>query len=120
MQITTNHELSRHFISDIFETAQYSAIDYWCEYSAIHRSDTDPTIITQMNVREEDEPDIIRISHDMVGKAIQSLIDGTVQVNSLTRSDILRAVLEDDTGYIDADAADVIIQVAALGEIRYG
>jgi hypothetical protein len=63
----------------------------------------------------EGEP--IDITPSLIRRGFEPAIDEA-------RPDLVRRLLnlarEDWTGEIDADAADVIIQLGALGEIRYG
>lgn len=60
-----------------------------------------------------------RINHIRIEKAIQEIIDGGL-TNQPIRDTIFDAVCEGDACYIDADAADAILQIAMFGEIVFG
>lgn len=108
-------------VSNIFETALHDSIDYWCEEIGVASVKVNgETRIQSLSVREEDEDLTIIVTASMVVEAIQKLLEGEVKVNNEIKSSIYKAVTENDAGYIDATAADVIVQVAAFNEIVYG
>ncbi len=57
---------------------------------------------------------------DAVARGIGRITRGEVAIREDLRTLIAEASRANDAGYIDADAADVIAQVALLGEITYG
>jgi hypothetical protein len=109
------------FLSDVLETALYGAIDYWCAKAKVHQEVVQGTkLIMSIDVREEGETEFHEITHASMVEAIQKICENEVTVTEEIRSSIYAAVTENDAGQIDATAADVIVQVAALGEIVYG
>lgn len=67
-----------------------------------------------------DHPTHYFVDADKIVKAIQTILSNTLTISSSIYDMLAKAVRENDAGYIDADVADVVLQVAVLGEIVYG
>jgi hypothetical protein len=121
-------------VQDIIDTASYGGITYWA---------TEPTAEEFAALPEGKEYTIVEgvddfpfggreveavhyLSKDEIRAAYAKLLDPSQEyVGPMVAGYILdswRDRDEDgiDCGHIDATAADVIVQVAALGEVRYG
>lgn len=83
-------------------------------YATLHENDGD------------DNPPALRVDVDAIARAyglIRRAAAGTLEIPFLSkqRARRLRDAYDDiDAGEIDSDDADVIVQVAVLGEVRYG
>lgn len=127
MTITLKFNLPAEFFGDILETALDS-----CEWIEIRRTlragNSRYVVIVEARPHwEEGKPfpegdnrnDWQLIDHAKIEAAIQKIIDGDL-TNQPTRDTIFDAVCEGDACYIDADAADAILQIAMFGEIVFG
>ncbi|WJN63481.1 hypothetical protein [Streptomyces phage phiScoe56] len=117
-------------VQDIIDTAAYGGITYWAGEPTREDFDALPEG-KEYTIREEgDDPDdavVHYLSKDQVRRAYAKLLDpGQEYVNRTIHGYILDSwrnrTDEDgiDCGDIDADAADVIVQVALFDEVRYG
>lgn len=128
--ITIKHEikLSEEFIGDVMVTmveSGYDSLFYWGTPTHIERDDTGiPHIIALFEDEQgEDVPPhqwtVYTVTSDMIAPAIEKIINERL-VGSGYMHYLMRAVMDCDAGDIDATLADCILQVAALGEVRYG
>lgn len=62
----------------------------------------------------------LNLTLDAVATGIGRIVRGDVAINANLRKLIGQASRENDAGNIDADAADVIVQAALLGDVVYG
>lgn len=71
---------------------------------------------------DEDDADIHTVTISDVARALGVIADLSrpLRLHSTDRARIAEASRENDGGQIDADDADVIIQVAAFGNVVYG
>lgn len=129
---------NRRELCSIMATVCYSSIDYWCEITEIEYAGIDDgsegiewpkriVIKPHQNIetggawgvfvddRERDKRPITITINDLQ-KAINQIVGKKVRVSD----DIRRWIASGDPGMIDADAADVIVQVACFGEIVFG
>ncbi|WJN62772.1 hypothetical protein [Streptomyces phage phiScoe15] len=123
-------------VQDIIDTAAYGGITYWAleptaeEFAALPEG-KEYTIVEGEDgswLGGEREVEAVHyLSKDDVRRAYAALLDPDQKfVNAEIHGYILDSwrnrTDEDgiDCGDIDASAADVIVQVAALGEVRYG
>lgn len=107
-------DVSDEFIIDIIDGAEEQGIGYWAEQS-VH--DTNARTLTFIETEEGEEH---HLSYDDITNAIEQLINKKVSVSSSIREAITLDVIDKDGCRMDADAYDVIIQVACFGEITYG
>jgi hypothetical protein len=117
-------ELKDAFLAAVLCTAIEGAIEYWASVpkdSVVSREDD---YVSAKIVESEASTDGEDPKEKTIGYA--ELADGirkALLVNPLDpdiRASILQAVCEDDAGFIDAQAADVIVQMAVFGELVYG
>lgn len=122
-------ELSREthaeFYSDSICTAIEGGIGYWSvcreyRWDGLAPEDIYATIQEQDEWDQVEHAKVMRIDWKTIRYGIRRILAGEVPI----RRDLLAAIkegyAEKDAGYIDADAADCIVQAALLGEIRYG
>lgn len=134
--MTTRTAEREEFLSDIITTAVEGGTGYWAQVSQYQyvmdgelHVYTGPKIegggtratLHELNDDEtgyKDEPLVVTI--DTIAAGIGKIERRDVQVHSWFHERILKASRANDAGQIDADDADIIVQVALLGEIRYG
>jgi hypothetical protein len=108
--------------------SQYQYMDRWSEPEgriAVHAGTRQPggtrATLHEMNDEETGyKAEGLDLTADAVARGLGKIKRGEVQISSSLRALIMRADADNDAGDIDADAADVITQVALLGEIVYG
>ena len=125
--------LSDEFIGDVMVTmveSGYDSLFYWGTPIFINRLSSTgvPSVIALVEDEEvpEDPTDeeVVNVethtlTADMVAPAIERIINERL-VGSELMHYLMRAVQDDDAGDVDATLADCILQVAVLGEVRYG
>lgn len=120
------------FIRDIAITAVesgYDGIGYWASCRKYKWSSVTPASLDHMlkfpeiRITPAEDPEDFKdqnITAATIRKGLRLIVDGTVKV----REDLFKAIAlanrENDGGHIDADCADVIVQVGLFGEIVYG
>lgn len=115
-------------VDDIMTTAAYGAITYWAEEPT--QADFDAAKPDQHVIRVNDEddydgPQTFWLTPAKIRQAIVEVAEG--RHTNDTIAGYVRQAFRDwtaedgiDTGDIDADAADCIVQVACFGEVVYG
>lgn len=118
INIAIKRELDREFIGDIFTTAFYGGITYWCE-KADNTYDSGHVVSAVLHIAEEDD-ETVTVTTEGIIEAISKIMDGTYPVRLDIREAINKAIIDNDCGNIDADGADVIVQYAGFKELVYG
>jgi hypothetical protein len=131
-QVQVSLDITRGFLSDILVTAfdgGYGGSWYWARphmqtpeqgpkfwlevdgdyWMAVH--------IIESDVSEGDSPRAFYINHHTLLLGLNKLFQPGVLPK---RGDIRSAVIAQEAGNIDSDAADVIVQLACFGELVYG
>lgn len=120
-------KISQESLDCILEMAgYYSGIGYW----AVKMEQDDEARTVTITENEEGENAVHVLTYDKIEATFWKLADSwqDLKVNSTIRSYFYKAVsdgIEDgkgdiDSGHMDADAADVLIQFACFGELVYG
>jgi len=125
----------REFLGDIITTAVEGGTNYWAQvsqyqyvhdgnvhvYTGMRVGDETRAVLHQLN---EDESDYLTegmvLTLDAVKKGIDRIVSGEVGVSDRIVDAVKRAASELDAGEIDSSDADVIAQVALLGDVVYG
>lgn len=138
--MATRTKQREEFLGDIITTAIEGGIGYWSQCSQYQYQGTgllgtglNPCVGqvregegTRATIHELDEygdgykDESLEITIETIAKGINQIIKCEKHVNSGLYTAIARGNKENDAGEIDADAADVIVQVALFGEIIYG
>lgn len=127
------------FLADIITTAVEGGTGYWAQVSQYQYADYsgifdgeltvyagerqgDDTRATLHELNDEDgyREQGLDLDLDAVARGLGRIKRGEIGINDRLRAVIMLADADNDAGEIDADAADVIAQIALLGEIRYG
>jgi hypothetical protein len=120
IEVTTTTEVEDEFIRDIFTTALEGGIGYWSA-CALYRWDTVQPNEFVAVIHELDPDDDETADEHGYGPAIN--IDHAVIVAGLTKmaekypQQFLDIVKDED---YDAGDADIIVQLAIFGEVKYG
>ncbi|MFN8758834.1 MAG: hypothetical protein ACK5XA_08500 [Tagaea sp.] len=115
--ITVSHTVSDQTIRDIKTTAAEGGIDYWSE---IEKYDFDAGVLKVItdDPIEGDGDKVYDVTDDVIKLGIERALAESKGRD--WESAIRRGVAADDAGEIDAEAADVIVQLGLFGEIVYG
>ncbi len=97
-------------VLDVIEMASYG-IGYWAS-SAVVDEDAKTYTVTEGDFEGRGDTETFVLTWQALRVAANKLIRFSVPVNR----DILASIVNND---VDATAADVIVQVAAFGEVRY-
>ena len=122
---------SQEVCEDILCTAFEGGINYWAEDIAPTREKRDGDLgwaYTGGRVGYDDGDGELRgkdITCEKVAHGIATIMQAGIEegkriVRPSTYQYILEALVSGDTGMIDADIADTIVQVALFGEVVYG
>lgn len=132
--IKVEMELSAQLVGDVLSMAM-SASDYWLSnlddagtlYRVFSHCDNEDNIDSILLTAEGPEAGTEHhnqtVTAERVGWAIESLVAGKVDHIPASHSvvqDILKGVMDSDSGYFDWNAADMILQVVVFGEVVYG
>lgn len=128
MTVISKDKITDENVQDIVDTAAYGGITYWASEPSQADFDAAPegTVATIYD-SETDEPEgaVHHLTADNIRQAVVDIVEKGL-TNSTIRDYITGAFdewnSEDgiDCGYIDADAADCIVQVACFGKVVYG
>ena len=119
-----SHEREQ-FLADILITAVEGGTGYWAAVSGYDWSDEEPAT-TRVTLHEVNDDETAydgaqhQVTIDVIATGVHRALDRETRVNQTIRESIAMGHIENDGGYIDSDAADVIVQLAVLGEITYG
>lgn len=120
------------FLADVIEVARFGAIDYWTDTERAHPDQGTLTVTVQRDLRDaipadpaglrrtEPTPGTFRIDPAAWSDAFTRIAMGRVRVRSDIVTAIRTALFEGDAGEVDAECADVLVQVAAWGSIVFG
>lgn len=121
----------KQFLHDVFVTALEGGIGYWSQASKYHWSvDADGEqedldgFVAIIHEWDEDANDYgskkLTVNRQVIQSGIRALADKSFQVRDDIRKTVLAASAMNDSGDIDAEIADVIVQAGLFGEVIYG
>ena len=114
-------EFSNETMHSVFVTALEGGISYWSECTVYKPGDDGGTGWYAI-VTEDGREGRVRIDATTIRNGLRLLLGGTVRV----REDIIRAgwrettTWNEPTGDLDAEGADVVVQLGIYGRIIYG
>lgn len=117
--IKATDEVVRQFYIDVMTTAVEGGINYWAVTKS-NRNLDDDVLSFQAKDAENEEALWLYCNADSVRDAINAIIFEKVDVGIYCREAITEAFTTLDAGEIDAELADVIVQVALFNEVVYG
>jgi hypothetical protein len=104
------------FLADVIVCAVEGGTGYWAQVP-VYRCDV--AAETRATLLDVVEPASIELTLDKVEAGLEKVRERGFAVSPRILEAVIEAERELDAGVIDADAADVIVQAAAFGEIRY-
>lgn len=125
VEIVVTAQVSLQTLADIIIVAVEGGIGYWSQ-TVTYRWTEGPihTYADIIEVGDGDEDEEDRKHHKIDLEVVKRGIERCLSQHSAAHSDIIeavhRAVVEDDAGHVDSDAADVIVQFGLFNEIVYG
>ena len=112
------------FYDDVLTTAVEGGIGYW---SVGRRYTWSEDAETSIELIEQDDGHVhgewVLIDRAAVRKAYNLIVSdkaNTLGLGDYYRNALLSAYAECDAGEVDSELADIVVQVAMLGEVRYG
>jgi hypothetical protein len=120
--VALTYPASRDFLADVALLAfTPGAIDYWCAIENVTRKDD---AIVSFDLREHEgygaDPVRVTVTHEVLAEGFRRVLAPEFKVRDDIRQHVARALLENDCCDIDVEVADVLVQAAALGTLRYG
>jgi hypothetical protein len=131
--VTTTLPITAHMVDAVLVGAfdgSYGASFYWAD--ALNIKVTKPesgdildelwyevTLRENEDVAETESP-IYTVNAENLTKAFQTFVQEEPPANTSITGYIQRALRENDPGYLDADCADVLVQIAVFGRLIYG
>jgi len=112
-------KVSDQFSKDVIVTARCGAIGYWAQETGYYAS-IGAMMIDECDEETGERTDSHVITAASIREAIRMILLGDVAVHRDIAMSIWQGNRDKDAGMIDADAADVIVQVACFGQIVYG
>ncbi len=117
-------EVTQEFLRDIICTAVEGGINYWAFPLKAQFDDSGDYLSAPIEEIEAQElggtKKRLNLDDSSILRGIQVLLGFKGQVATDIVGNVMNAVKECDAGYIDATAADCIVQAAMFGEIVYG
>lgn len=113
--VSTTVILEDDFIDDVLVVATEGGSNYWGDFAG------ERTLLTVTDTDGDEDYEHL-LNFAKVRAAIRKLVNPAedVNVNERTRRAIREAVVHQDAGMIDAELADVIVQIACFDELVYG
>lgn len=108
------------FLSDIIITAINDGIEYWAEMGEYLWEDDMPVLATLRESDDGYESPWMNLDHAAVELGIGQVLGGNIDIRADLKNIVAEANITHDASEIDAGIADIIVQAALLGEIRYG
>jgi len=121
-------DITERMVSDILISAldnPYGGARYWVQNVRVKSNDAEDILdeiwysATFEDSYGDHNPKYF-VNGEKVIAAIQDILNQNVTTSQIICDTLSKAIREDDAGYVDADVADVVLQVAVLGEIIYG
>ena len=121
LSIDWSTEEVENFCGDILTIAAEGGINYWASFNTERRTDlTVLTLSNMMDVEDEDQFDDVDIED--IWSTLQKVCDGVYDNSVANRilDDIQDDLATKECCQIDAEGADVIVQLALFDEVVYG
>lgn len=120
--MTTRSPEREEFLSDILITAVEGGTGYWAQVSNYNHTPAANAHVTLHEYHEEDDEGIIPqhlVDLDTIEKGLDLYLSFLKDRVDATWREYMAANLQNDAGDFDAEDADVIVQFAIFGEIKY-
>lgn len=122
LTVTQTVEVSKEFLNDVMTTALEGGINYWASITETKTENVEgDTVYLSATVvdAEDEDAEEHTVTLEKLVEAIQKIVQPEFDLRQDIKKSIISGVLKQDAGYIDAEGADVIFQVAAMGSIVF-
>lgn len=117
----------KQFLFDIFVTALEGSIKYWAaaktykwKKEGSDDEDLDNFHAVVVDAEDEDAFPESTINQDTIVKGVNRILKGGFQIRDDIRESVKSGNEDNDACYIDADAADCIVQAGLFNDIVFG
>lgn len=109
------------YLEDVIITAiEAGAVDYWGQIKNYHWMKAPAGVMVREDLRIGlGHNEWVNVTPEVIKAAMDKIISGEVETNKYIIGACAAAVATKDSTDIDSEIADVIIQVAILGEVKY-
>lgn len=109
------------YLEDVIIVAvEAGAIDYWAQTKNFHWMQAPAGVMAREDLRVGIGHNVwVYVTPEVIKAAMDKIIKGEVETNKYIIGVCAAAVATKDSTDIDSEIADVIIQVAILGEVKY-
>ena len=114
-KLTMDHVITKDQFLDLVDTAGY-AIGYWASQAEVLE---DPSGDVKYIVREAGNHRCT-VTPAMIEQAMVDVYMGNVDIRKDIKDSVTSAIMEEEYGEIDGEAADALMQIALFGAIVYG
>lgn len=116
IQVTTTVDLDDTFLDDMVTTAVEGGTDYWAAVSDYHWGDGEPTTVRLHELNDDESG--YREEGVLVDAA--TIAKGMQRLATVYPCHFERLVHPNNDWDHDADDADMVVQLALFGELKYG
>jgi hypothetical protein len=118
LHVTLSDRLMHEILTTAFEAGAFG-IGYWCCADKVERDSE--SWVTSLEAYDTDEPETLfgKVDAEVIARGIRRIL-AEQKCNDYHRDSVARLVLTQDTCSIDANDADVIVQVGLFNELVYG
>lgn len=111
------------FLNEIVLIASENSIDYWTNKIRRYYNDNNPYMeIFYFDPSDNPINDTIKsiVNNRLVSFGLKKIMKGNYAIRDDILKEILIANVRNDSGYIDSECADVIVQIALFDQIVFG
>jgi len=115
-------EQVREFCTDILTVAAEGGINYWATFNTERNSQAYVVALVNVMDLEDEEPLYDRVDVTTIWRTIHEIVDGQHDKNVASRYlDWIRCdIRNQECCMIDAECADIIVQLAIFDQLVYG
>lgn len=122
VQVHMHIPVTEQLLADIISTAVEGGINYWADVLSYNPSKAVARIKPEVAPADEDEDKVYDLNYRVISHGLHLILTNSADVGFDLRKGVLHEVLNpDESGvFIDAEVADLIVQLALFGEVVYG
>jgi hypothetical protein len=117
--VTPINDEAEQFLRDVMTTAIEGGIDYWAYVRDLERNNDGDVVCFDVRDAEEPEQDRTHIDADAIRGAINRILGNHVKVGRDIVEQFIGFPNDCENTNCDAEGADVVVQIAVYGEIRF-
>jgi len=120
LKIELDLEISDEWCADVMSAALEGGIGYWCAADSIQRDGLGFRSFIAYDAEDENAFKPKGCDRRSIRLGVERILSGEVKVNKVLCGCILAGVTSYDSGLIDADAADCIVQAGLFNDLVFG